>query len=91
MRMLISYDLLTPGRDYEKLYRAIKDQGSTWIHPLESVWIINTTKTTSEVKDALAKHVDSNDKLFVSVLEHGASWSNLANGFFDWMKKNPGA
>lgn len=91
MRMLITYDLRAPGRDYTKLYAAIKAQGTTWIHPLESTWIINTSKTTEQVRDALTSHMDDNDKVFVSVLKNGASWKNLGSAFADWMKANPGA
>lgn len=60
----INYDLRKPGRDYSGLITAIKSQGD-WIHPMDSVWFIDTSRTTQQVRDALTKELDANDMLLV--------------------------
>ena len=84
---LISYDLRAPGRDYAKLYEAIKKVADGYSRPLESVWIIRSPKSAAEIRDELQKHVDSNDGLLViQVLGHWATRS-IAELQTTWMKK----
>ena len=37
--MIIEYDLRSPGRNYDELYKAIKSYG-VWAHITESTWFI---------------------------------------------------
>jgi hypothetical protein len=85
--LLITYDLITPGRDYAKLYEAIKAQG-TWWHCLESVWIVRTAATSIQVANILKQHVDANDKL--AVLQVQGDWAtyNLSDECSNWLKTN---
>lgn len=82
----ISYDLRNPGRDYDTLYSAIKDVGSTWAHPLESMWIVVTSKTCAQVRDVLSKVVDQNDQLLIA--DFGPNWAswNISKDVTDWLK-----
>lgn len=84
---LISYDLITPGRDYKKLFEAIRAYG-TWCHPLDSVWIVATTKSSAEVRDSLIPHLDANDKLLVVALAGDWATRNVASEVTDWLKQN---
>ncbi len=70
---IISYDLRTPGRNYNALYEAIKAYG-TWAHINESLWAVVTTKTAVQVRDHLATHVDQNDRIFVIKSGVEAAW-----------------
>lgn len=81
----ITYDLSAPGRDYTKLYEAIKAYG-TWSHIAESVWLVVTDKTTTEIRDALKKTVDSNDRLIVFQLTSGWASLNVPKNHTDWLK-----
>lgn len=82
---LLSYDLRTPGRDYAKLYEAIKKLANGYSKPLESVWIIRSANSASDIRDELQKHVDSNDGLLViEVLKHWAT-SSVAKVQTNWM------
>ncbi len=85
---LISYDLLKPGRDYSKLHDAIKAMANGWCHALESVWLINTSLSASEIIDKLIPHVDSNDRLIVIL--QGNDWAsyNLSTNKNDWLKSH---
>ena len=72
---IIEYDLRQPDRDYDALYKAIKDYG-TWAHVTESTWLIKTDETCVQVGDKLLELMDSNDRLFVGELTGNAAWYN---------------
>lgn len=84
--MIIEYDLCSPGRNYDELYKAIKAYG-TWAHITESTWFIKTNNTCVEVRDNLLAHMDSNDRLFVGMLSGVATWHNVICSS-DFLKKN---
>jgi hypothetical protein len=85
---LITYDLSQPGRDYDKLIAAIKRYPG-WCPTTESTWLIQTTESTSSVRDALARVMDANDKLFVvDVTGKAAAWRGLSAKVSEWIKKN---
>ncbi|MBF0325305.1 MAG: hypothetical protein HQL42_09545 [Alphaproteobacteria bacterium] len=83
----ISYDLCKPGQNYSSLHEAIKSYG-TWARPLESYWLVVSSKSAVEIRDHLTKHMDSNDKLLVAKLSGEAAWINLAKDVSDWILKN---
>lgn len=85
---MIGYDLNKPGQNYDDLYEAIKNQGSTWWHHLDSTWIIVSTKTAVDIRDNLSKYLDSNDKLLVAKLSGEAAWKGFSDKGSDWLKKN---
>lgn len=79
---LVTYDLNSPGQNYERLYEAIKQY--QYCKGLESVWFISSNSSASAIRDYLRQHIDGNDKLFVSSLGGWASWNvNCA----DWIKQ----
>jgi hypothetical protein len=83
---LISYDLIS-NKDYSKLYEAIRNYGS-FAHVLESVWIIKSTKSSTNIRDDLMSYIDSDDKLFVAKLTGESAWVNLATEISNWIKEN---
>jgi hypothetical protein len=84
----VTYDLTQPGRDYDKLIGAIK-RYPAWCPVTKSEWLIRTTETTSQVRDALARVMDANDKLFVvNVTGKDAAWRGLSTQVSEWIKKN---
>ena len=69
---LVSYDLRDPGRDYSRLVEAIKAASTgVWCRPLESVFVIRSDRSASEIFDLLSPALDANDHLLV--LESGIS------------------
>lgn len=82
---ILSYDLRKPGRNYESLITAIKSY-SEWAHPLESVWIVKTTRTAAEIRDDLGQHIDPNDGLIV--VSFGSSWASigLSSNVSKWLE-----
>jgi len=83
---LISYDLIS-NKDYSKLYEAIRNYGS-FAHVLESVWIIKSTKSSTNIRDDLMSYIDSDDKLFVAKLTGESAWVNLSTEISNWIKEN---
>ncbi|KIP93520.1 hypothetical protein [Pseudomonas fluorescens] len=85
--VLITYDLITPGKNYAELHEAIKALGSWW-HCVESTWIVKSNLTLVQIRDALNTHVDSNDKLLVLGLSGAAAWVGLDKNCSDWLTNN---
>ncbi len=83
---LISYDLKIPGRDYQRLYDAIKSYG-TWAKINNSTWIVKTNDSAKDIRDYLVKHIDYNDSLFVINITREAAWRNV-RASAEWLKKN---
>ena len=74
-KLLVTFDLRKPGRDYAALDAAVKAIASGWCHCLGSVWVIATTMDCAAVRDRLQQHVDRSDGLVVVAL--GGSWAAL--------------
>ncbi len=62
---LISYDLLNPGQDYKSLHEAIRNLDQTVWHGLESVWVLKSSYSASQIRDYLSQFLDFNDRLLV--------------------------
>jgi len=83
----VTYDLVN-RRDYTPLIEKIKSY-RRWAHPLESVWIIITNDTSSQLRDSLSNFIDKDDKLLIMRTTQGASWIGLNSDVSDWIKNNP--
>ena len=83
---IISYDLIS-DKDYSKLYEAIRNYGY-FAHVLESVWIVNSSDSSTTIRDTLSSYMDSDDKLFVAQLSGESAWRNLSAKVSDWIKSN---
>ncbi len=87
---LITYDLIKGG-DYAALFKEIKAiAGVGQWHCLESVWIINSTLSASQINIRLLKTLDSDDRILVTQI-HGpnTSWSTtFSDECRNWLKKH---
>lgn len=84
---IISYDLSNPGRNYEALLKAIK-QNRAWARIGQSAYLVVTAETASELRDSLTKVLDANDKIYVSLLGSSAAWIGLSEDVSNWIKNN---
>lgn len=84
---LITYDLSAPGRNYENLFDGIKKVSNDWAHPLESVWIVETSLSAGQIRDHLTSHIDKNDKLIVLRLGKEAAWYGLSDETSNWIRR----
>lgn len=84
---LVSYDLSAPGRDYSTLHTFLKSQ-SSWARVLESVWYVDTSLSTTALRDKLKSLIDANDHLLVVNVGRAAlAWYNLDNEVASWFHK----
>lgn len=83
---LITYDLNSPGQNYNDLHNAIKDLG-TWWHCLDSTWIIKSNLTVVQIRDSLSTKIDKNDSLLVVSIST-AAWKGFSTDCSDWLKSN---
>ncbi|MED1641504.1 CRISPR-associated protein Cas2 [Bacillus thuringiensis] len=89
---LISYDLIEPGQDYNKIEKKIETYPN-YKRILQSVWVVQTPKEAEEIAQELYRVTDSNDKIFVARLESNpadknAWWFNLDEEHTQWLLKN---
>ena len=73
MLYMISYDLVTPGQQYEKLHQRITQLGGKKI--LKSQWILENSATADAIWKDLRPITDGNDRLLVSELASNAQWA----------------
>jgi hypothetical protein len=76
-KLLISYDLRVPGRNYQALYERLTSWGARRV--LESVWILHANATEQVVRDDLRRFVDANDGVLVVGLNGAAAWACIQN------------
>lgn len=69
----VAYDLVTPGKDYSRLIAALNAFDSD--HAQRSLWMVNTSSTSAELRDHLGQFIDANDLLFVG--EITSNWASL--------------
>lgn len=82
---IISYDL-ADGGNYEELFDHIKSYGY-WAHITESTWAILTTKTASEIRDEMVKHLSDGSRLIVVESANVAAWRNVICRN-EWLKEH---
>ena len=83
MVVLVTYDLLKPVKDYEKLIDAIKTYANWW-HYLESVWLLDTGSSAAEVGIYLNKFIDRDDSLMaIRVTKDYEGW--LPADAWNWL------
>lgn len=87
---MISYDLMTPGKNYDSLIAAIKALGS-WARPLKSQWLVVSSNTQAGIRDYLKQYVDANDRVFVVTIDR-QTWAsmNLPADVVQWLHSNVG-
>ena len=87
---LIAYDLRAPGRNYARLYEALKAQNGWW-HHLDSVWIVLSDRTANELTQSLREHIDVNDRLFIMALPRASEWQGwLPQEAWQWLDDHVG-
>lgn len=84
---IISYDLVAPGKNYERVIEKIK-KSPGWARIGGSAYIILSDQTAAEVRDSIGGALDSNDKLFVGAIGAPAAWTGLTDQVSQWLKAN---
>jgi hypothetical protein len=83
---MINYDLKQPGKDYEELFKAIKNIDSNPFHALKSSWFVNSVLSASKIFESLKPHIDANDHLIVT--EITSNYYGCSDGdLWTWLTK----
>lgn len=86
--LMISYDLIAPGRGYETL-RSFIESHSKWAKPVESLYLVKTTKNAETLRNDLLSYLDTNDKVIViDVTGKSSAWKGLPDKVSNWIKSN---
>ena len=81
---IITYDLKVPGRDYASLYSAIRNSAE-WQHPLESVWLVYTSKNANTLYNEIRPSMDNSDLLFIAEIDPIDRQGWMAKSCWEWM------
>ncbi len=84
---IISYDLNSPGKNYENVHKVI-DSYPGWAKLGGSAYIIATEETASQIRDKIMEVIDINDQLFVGIVKAPAAWFGMGDKVSDWLKNN---
>lgn len=77
--LFISYDLNSPGQDYQKVIESIKALGN-WAKVQDSLWFVNSKYTATEALNRVWFSMDKNDSLIVIDATNGtAAWQKISD------------
>jgi hypothetical protein len=87
--LLISYDLISPGKSYQPLWDYL--ESFAFAKPLRSVYLIKNSQSAEQFRNTLYSNhlLDHNDKVVVvNVTNDSAAWKNLPESVGTWIKSN---
>jgi hypothetical protein len=85
--ILVTYDLKTPGKNYQPLFDAIKAVSSFWSHYLTNTWVIQTNWNVDPLGKHLIQFITTNDRLMaIEVTGIGQGWLPL--DAWEWIRKH---
>ncbi|EMJ87265.1 hypothetical protein [Leptospira meyeri] len=87
MIYLVSYDLNTPGKDYDKLYSELK-KGKSWWHYLDSTWIISTDESVNTWHKRIKNAIDSNDNYIIVNITGQDRNGWLEEKAWEWIRRH---
>ncbi len=86
--LFISYDLMSPGQQYDRVAEAIKGLGS-WAKVHLSLWYVSSNYGAKAAADIVRKAMDANDKLIiVDASNNDAAWYNLDSNVSAFVQQN---
>jgi CRISPR/Cas system-associated endoribonuclease Cas2 len=84
---IVTYDLSNPGKNYESLLKRIKAYDA-WARLGGSSYLVLTELNATQLRDNLTKSLDSNDSLYVGLMDNSAAWRGLGEKVSIWIKNN---
>ena len=73
------------GRTNDGLGEVVKGMGSGWWRCFDSTWLVMTTMTTDQVRDALAPHLGEGDRLMVIAFGMDAAFAGFSDIHTAWL------
>ena len=74
----ISYDLNKTGKDYQGLYKELKNTYE-WNHPLDSTWLLFTAESPNQIWDRVRSHIDKDDNILIA---------EITTNYSGWLPKD---
>lgn len=88
--LFISYDLNSPGQNYDKVIEGIKALGN-WAKVQKSFWYVNSNYSAQQAVEKVWRNMDTNDSLLiVDATNKNASWQGLSSEVTDFIKNKWG-
>ena len=79
----VSYDLNKSGKDYVGLHDELK-KTSSWLHLLDSTWLLCTSETAQQIWERLRSHIDEDDNILIAqITSNNAGW--LRKTWWTWI------
>ena len=86
--VFISYDLHTPGKNYEKVIERIKSFGN-WAKVHKSYWYIRSNHSCEYIANRIWEVRDPNDSIMViNTSTDNSYWYNVDSDVSKFMQKN---
>lgn len=85
MVYIVSYDLKEPGQRYSELVSAITSYRK-WARLGQSAYLIVSVESAVELRDKFKQFLDSNDKLYVGIVNPPAAWVGMSDNVSQWIK-----
>jgi hypothetical protein len=84
--LFVSYDLYSPGQNYQAVIDAVKALGN-WAKVHKSLWYVNSSYTAAQAVDRIWAKMDSNDTvLVVDATNKAVAWQNLSDEVSNFIK-----
>lgn len=84
MIYIVSYDLLSLGQRYDELISKIKESPA-WARLGGSTYLVESTKSATELRDDYKSFLDENDKIYVGKVSAPAAWHGMPHDVSDWI------
>lgn len=82
----VSYDLNSPGQNYDAVIDRIKQLGS-WAKIHYSFWYVDSTYTPTQAVDHIKPALDANDRVYVvDATNNVAAWNTLPQNVSDHIR-----
>jgi superfamily II RNA helicase len=82
---LVAYDLGDEDEDYGLFFQALHSLDA-FARPLDSVWVVQTTRPLAELKAALSRRLHFGDRLLVVECAGDADWSSVRPETTLWLE-----
>ena len=89
--LLITYDLVNPGKNYGAVIKAINSSAISGIKIATSTYLLKTSLNTTSLRDLISRSMDVNDKLYITAVTNAAAWRGLDENISKWILDNQGS
>lgn len=84
---VIIFDLKNPILNHANFIAGIHSS-QHWVKVNENIFVISSTMTAAQIRDALLKLMYQGDKIYVSLLGNSAAWFGISEEIATWLRNN---